>query len=251
MTDGSEDARHDQASAGRTSNADVGTPERWLSLAGGGTLLLFALRRGGAARVALALAGGGLVVRGATGRSLLYRALGINTASTHPGPAARVKHKQGIKVERTVTVDRPPDALFRFWRDFANLPQVMSHLESVRVLDDRRSHWVVKAPAGTQVAWDAEVYNERENELIAWRSLEGADIAHAGSVHFTPAPGGRGAEVRVVLEYDAPAGPTGALIARLFGEEPGRQVREDLRRFKQIMEAGEAATTRGQPAGPA
>ncbi len=238
MADESEGAGRDRAQAGSTSNADVGTAERWASLAGGGALLLFALRRRTPARIALALAGAGLVFRGATGRSFLYRALGINTASAHPGPAARVKHKEGIKVERAVTVDRPPDALFRFWRDFANLPRVMAHLESVRVLDDRRSHWVVKAPAGTHVAWDAEVYNERENELIAWRSLEGSDIAHAGSVHFTPVPSGRGTEVRVVLEYDAPAGPTGALIARIFGEEPEQQVREDLRRFKQIMEAG-------------
>jgi len=125
----------------------------------------------------------------------------------------------------------------------------MDHLKSVTVNDNVHSHWVANAPAGTSVEWDAVIINERENKLIAWRSVEDADIGNAGSVHFTPAPGGRGTEVKVVLEYDPPAGKAGAIIARLFGEEPDQQVREDLRHFKEIMEAGEIPTTEGQPSG--
>jgi uncharacterized membrane protein len=119
------------------------------------------------------------------------------------------------------------------------------------VTGEGRSHWVAKAPAGTTVEWDAEVYNEKENEMIAWRSLEGSQVDNAGSVHFTPAPGGRGTQVRVVLKYDPPAGVIGAAVARLFGESPAQQIDEDLRRFKQLMEAGEVATTTGQPSGRA
>jgi uncharacterized membrane protein len=125
----------------------------------------------------------------------------------------------------------------------------MDHLESVRILDGKRSHWVAKAPLGTSVEWDAEIINEEANELIGWRSLEGADVPNAGSVRFRPAPGGRGTEVRVNLEYNPPTGKLGAAFAKLLGEEPERQVEEDLRRFKQWMEAGEIPTTAGQPKG--
>jgi len=108
---------------------------------------------------------------------------------------------------------------------------------------------VAKGPGGTTVEWDAEVFNEKENELIAWRSLEGADVDNAGSVHFKPAPAGRGTEVRIVLKYDAPAGIVGSVMAKLFGEEPSQQIDEDLRRFKSLMEAGEIPSTEGQPTG--
>jgi uncharacterized membrane protein len=127
----------------------------------------------------------------------------------------------------------------------------MKHLESVKVTGGDRSHWVAKGPAGTSVEWDAEVYNEKENELIAWRSLEGSQVDNAGSVHFESAAGGRGTIVRVVLKYDPPAGKLGAVVARLFGESPAQQIDEDLRRFKQLMETGETATTEGQPSGRA
>jgi uncharacterized membrane protein len=125
----------------------------------------------------------------------------------------------------------------------------MDHLESVTVQDDKRSHWVAKAPAGTTVEWDAEIINEKENELIAWRSLDGADVDNAGSVRFSEATGGRGTVVKVSLEYDPPAGIIGSLIAKLFGEEPSQQVQEDLHRFKQVMETGERPTTEGQSSG--
>src|SRR5262249_13537794 len=155
-----------------------------------------------------------LVCRGITGRSAVYKTLGINTANKGKSAVASVGHGQGIKVEKSVTINRPPAELYRFWRNFENLPRFMNHLESVKKMDDRRSHWVAKAPAGTRVEWDAEVYNEKEDELIAWRSLENADINHAGSVWFRQAPNGRGTEVKVVINYEPPGGKLGASIAK-------------------------------------
>ncbi len=147
-----------------------------------------------------------------------------------------------------MTIDKAPEELYRFWRNFENLPRFMQHLQSVTVMDSIHSHWVANAPAGTSVEWNAEIINDRPNQLIAWRSVGDSQIGNAGSVHFTPAPGNRGTEVKVVLEYDPPAGRIGSLIAKLFGEEPNQQVREDLRHFKEIMETGEIPTTKGQPA---
>jgi uncharacterized membrane protein len=131
------------------------------------------------------------------------------------------------------------EEVYAFWRNFENLPRFMRHLESVTVSGDRRSHWVAKAPAGKSVEWDAEILEDRPNELISWRSLPGADVYNAGTVQFQPASGGRGTEVRVTLEYHPPFGKLGSRIAMLFREEPGQQVYDDLRNFKQVMETGE------------
>jgi uncharacterized membrane protein len=158
-----------------------------------------------------------------------------------------------IEVRQQITVRRSPEEVYRFWRDFQNLPRFMDHLESVRIIDDRRSRWVAKAPAGRSVEWDAEIVEDRPNERIAWRSLEGADVPNDGWVAFERAPGGRGTTVRVELRYDPPGGIVGATLAKLFGEEPGQQAQEDLRAFKQVMEIGEVvqsdATAKG--GGPA
>jgi uncharacterized membrane protein len=231
---------------------NVGEVERWASAVGGGGLALYGLTRGTFGGVALALVGGALLYRGVTGHCDLYEVIGFSTAAgAGANPNVSVRAGRGLKVEQSMTINRTPEELFRFWRNFENLPRFMRHVEEVRASDPQRSHWIVKGPAGTSVEWDAEVYNEKENELIAWRSLADADVDHAGSVHFVPAPGGRGTEVRVVLKYDPPAGKVGAGIARLFGENPEQQIEEDLRRFKQVMEAGEAPTTEGQPSGRA
>jgi uncharacterized membrane protein len=158
-----------------------------------------------------------------------------------------------IRVQKSITVNRSPEELYRFWHDFENLPRFMAHLQSVQVTGEKRSHWKAKAPAGMTVEWDAEIIADRPHELIAWRSLEGSDVDHAGSVHFKPAPAGRGTEVRVEMQYIPPGGIIGAAIAKLFGEAPDQQLQEDLRRFKQTMEVGEViqseATARGR--GPA
>lgn len=233
---------------------NVGKQERIASLAGGSALVLYGLTRRSWGGVATALLGGGLVYRGATGQCPAYSAAGKSTAETpkdiQHSPVASVRHNQGIKVEKSVTINKAPAELYKFWRDFENLPKFMQHVESVRVDDDKHSHWVVKAPAGRTVAWDATIHNERENELIAWRSIDG-QIRNAGTVTFKPAPSGRGTEVKVTLEYEPPAhtGALGATIAKLFGEEPAIQVADDLRHFKQLMEAGEIATVEGQPHG--
>jgi len=156
-----------------------------------------------------------------------------------------------IRVKKSITVNRSPEELYRFWHDFQNLSRFMNHLISVQVTGERRSHWVAKGPAGTSVEWDAEVINERPNESIEWRSLEGADVDNSGSVRFEPAPGGRGTVVRVEMGYKPPAGVIGATVAKLFGEAPEKQIKVDLLRFKQLMETGEIARTEGQPAGRA
>ena len=156
-----------------------------------------------------------------------------------------------IRVERSLTIDRSPADLYAFWRNFEQLPQFMNHLKSVKVIGDNLTHWVAKGPMKTDVAWDARTINERPNELIAWKSVEGSDIYTAGSVRFQPAPGNRGTMVRVTFEYEPPAGKLGAAIAKIFGEDPVKQVNVDLRRFKQLMETGEIARTEGQPAGRA
>jgi uncharacterized membrane protein len=159
--------------------------------------------------------------------------------------------RKARRVEHAVTIfGKSPAELFAFWRDFENLPRIMQHLESVQVIDDARSRWTAKAPAGRTVEWDAEVYNEIPDQLIAWRSLHDADVPNAGSVHFTALRADRGTVVRVILEYDPPAGKLGAALAKLFGEEPELQVREDLRRFKQLMEAGELAVSENPGQGP-
>lgn len=156
---------------------------------------------------------------------------------------------EGIMVKQQVTINRSPEELYQFWRNFENLPRFMRHLESVRALSQTRSHWVAKAPLGSSVEWDAEIVEERPNQQIVWRSLPEADVVNAGAVTFIPAPADRGTEVYVVIEYAPPAGVVGATVAKLFGEEPNQQIKEDLWRFKQLMEAGEIATNEGQSSG--
>ena len=221
-----------------SSGVNVGRTERIASGVAGAALVALGLRRRGL-RPFLVPLGAGLVVRALTGRCPVNRALGRNTAldDEPESPVASVGRGQGVKVERAITIDRPAHELYAFWRDFENLPRFMEHLESVTVIDATRSHWIARAPVGQRVEWDAEIHNEVPDELIAWRSLPGSEIANAGSVHFTPAGGGT--EVRVVLSYEPPAGRLGDAVARLFGEAPAQQVQDDLRRFKQVMEAGE------------
>lgn len=156
-----------------------------------------------------------------------------------------------IHLRETVIIERSAEDLYEFWRHFDRLPIIMNHLESVEMIGWNRSRWVAKAPAGMHVEWDAEIINEHKNQLIAWRSLEGADIENAGTVRFEPAPGGRGTLVKVEIDYLPPAGKIGAKIAKLFGENPEKQISLDLRRFKQLMETGEIARTEGQSAGRA
>jgi uncharacterized membrane protein len=228
---------------------NVGEIERLISGIAGGALAVYGLRRRSTGGLCLTLAGTALLHRGLTGHCNTYQALGITTDNTNAAenetPVAKDVH-----VEKAIAIDKSPEELFSFWRQFDNLPRFMKHLESVTCTGINRSHWIAKGPGGKNIEWDAEIYNEKPNELIAWRSLEGADIVNAGSVRFTPL-GVRGTEVRVVLNYNLPGGKISALFAKLFGSEPGQMIADDLRRLKQILETGEAATIEGQPSGRA
>ncbi|MEH1812398.1 MAG: SRPBCC family protein [Nostoc sp.] len=220
-----------------TNQPEASEVERWASLIGGGAMVLMGLRQGSLRGALTALAGGGLVYQGATKQSTIQKAqeaIGLN---------------QPIKVEKTVTINKSAEELYRFWHDFENLPTFMKHLKSVKVYDEKRSHWIANAPLDNTVEWDAEILEDRENEFISWASVEGADIDNSGFVRFKKAPGDRGTEVKVVLEYNPPGGALAATVAKLFGEEPEQQIGDELRRFKMLMEAGEIATTEGQPSG--
>lgn len=218
-----------------------GLSERWMSLAAGAIVTADAVRRGGRGGIVEALVGGGLLYHGATGRLPVPEGI--------PGVTGGGEPSRYVHVQRAYTIERDRQELYGFWRALENLPSFMSHLESVAELDERRSHWVARAPLGASVEWDAEIVEDLPGERIRWHSLDGADVRNAGRVEFRDAPAGRGTEVRVSLEYAPPAGRVGDVVARIFGEQPDQQVRDDLRRFKQLMEAGEVPTTRGQPAG--
>jgi len=218
---------------------NVGRRERWISAAAAAGLAAYGLRRGRGRMLILPVAGA-LLSRAMSGRCAVNAMLGRNTAldDEPASPVTSVRRGEGVRVDERIVLNRPRSEVYRFWRNLENLPRFMDHLESVTVLDEERSHWVARGPAGTRVEWDAVIHNEIPNELIAWRSLEGSEVDNAGSVHFSPTENGD-TEVRVVLRYDPPAGKLGAAVARLLGEDPSRQVADDLRRLKQVVEAGE------------
>jgi uncharacterized membrane protein len=212
--------------------------ERWATALGGAALTAWGLthlRDRSPAGALIAAAGASLLARG------LY-AQGTDTREALAGP-------RGVNVEEAFTINRHHGELYAFWRRLDQLPRIMTHLVSVTPLDQRRSHWVARGPAGRKVEWDAEIVNDIPGELIAWRTLENAQLVSAGSVHFKTAPGGRGTEVRVRLQYEPPAGRLGATVAWLLGGDPASAIQEDLRRFKQLMEASDLPTTQGQPRG--
>jgi uncharacterized membrane protein len=225
---------------------NVGSTERVLSLLAGGVLAAYGLSRGKTSGLLLAGAGAALAYRGATGHCDVYQALRLSSADSTDQGTVPARH--AIHVEESVTILRPREELFAFWRRFENLPRIMPHLISVKELDGNRSHWVAHGLTGS-IEWDAQIINERPGEMVAWKSCEGAEVATAGSVHFGDAPGNRGTEVKVVMDYIPPAGKVGAGIAWMAGRDAQSQIREDLRSFKRIMETGAVPTTEGQPRG--
>ncbi|MFC7333933.1 SRPBCC family protein [Rhodocista pekingensis] len=211
----------------------------------GGLMTALGVRRGGWLGYGIALAGLGVIQQAFSGRSAIRDWVGEEWLGERSGD-----HEQrAVTVSHSVTVNRPAEELFRFWRDFSNLPRFMHHLERVDVIDDRHSHWVAEGPAGLRVSWDAELTDEQENRRLAWRAVEGADVPNWGHVEFRPAPGGRGTEVQAVIRYEPPGGALGRAVARLLGREPQQQMRDDLNRFKRMMESGSDTTTAGQSAG--
>jgi uncharacterized membrane protein len=220
----------------RTGDVNVAGPERVASAAAGAVLGIYGLARGGWLGLGLAGLGGALVHRGLSGHCNVYAALSLDTAHPHRPRSTSVFAGHGVKVVESFRIDRSHDELYRFWRDLDRLPTFMRHLKAVTVTGEKRSHWAVEGPTGT-VEWDAEIINDRPNELIAWRSLPGADVDNAGSVHFQRGPDGHGTEVLLELKYDPRAGKMGILLADLLGLDAERLIREDLHNFKRLMEA--------------
>lgn len=223
----------------RELDVNVAQPERVGSVLGGAFLAVLGLKQGGLGGALLALVGGMFVYRGATGHCYLYEEIGVDTA--RPRRSRGVPGNKGIRVERTIRIERTASDLYNYWRQLENLPRFMAHLKSVRQFGRNRSHWIVKGPAGTSVEWDAEIINERPGKMLAWQSLPGAEVENAGSVWFEPVSGGFFTEVKVALQYQPPAGVVGAAVAKIFGESPEQQLEADLARFKNLVEHGAVA----------
>src|SRR5262245_5438497 len=219
--------------------SNVGPFDRSLSAIAGAAMVATAAKRRSAGAALLALGGAALLARALTGRSGLYRALGLSTV--------RDRVNLPVRAEDTITVQASASELYGFWRNFANLPRVMEHLRSVQVQPGGRSHWVARGPGGMDVEWEAEIVNDVPGELIGWRSLPGSDVDHAGSVRFQSARDGVGTRITVVLRYNAGGGGRGAAAARLLGEAPQQQIATDLRRFKQLAESGGLVTSGQRP----
>ena len=194
-----------------SNNINVGEIERAVCAVAGGALALYGFRYRTLGGLLLTVAGTALLHRGVTGHCNTYDLLGITTTDDQPAGESAAPVAKDVHIEKSITIAKSPEELYSFWRDFENLPKFMDHLESVTCVSTNRSHWVAKGPAGKRVEWDAEIYNEKPNELIAWRSLDG-EVTNAGSVRFEPA-GERGTVVRVVVNYNTPGGNS-ALLSR-------------------------------------
>ena len=232
---------------------NVNNAERVASAVAGGALLAFGLKHGGVSGTLLSVLGGGMLLRGTTGHCHVYEAMGIDTADLPEGsrksPYSKSSLLSGkVHVAKALTINKSAAELYEFWRNFENLPIFMRHLESVTKTDETISHWKAKAPLGQSVEWDAEVTSDIPNQRIGWKSLEGAFIPNSGVVEFLPTVD-RGTEVKVTMTYEAPGGKLGEWIAWALGEEPSLQIKEDLRRFKSLMETGLIMKTEGQPSG--
>lgn len=156
---------------------------------------------------------------------------------------------EGYKIEKAVTINRPISELYAFWRDFDNLPQFMKPIKSMTTLPDGLTHWVLETKKGKHYEWDAQIIEEKRDELISWQSLPDSEIHNAGSVRFTPAVGNRGTVVRISLKYANPNGKIAGALAKVFGNDPATYMAESLLRFKNLMETGEMPTIDGQSKG--
>jgi uncharacterized membrane protein len=209
--------------------------ERWCTLATATALITFGISRRTPAALWLAIAAAPFAYRGVKGEWPHFR----NGSARHHDTRVALAGNRGTHVREAVRLEKPLAEVYRFWREFENLPRFMTHLERVTDLGNGRSHWVARGPANVMIEWDAEIINEVEGKVIGWRSLPGSDVVSAGSVNFSTARGGRSTEVSVHLQYDPPAGRAGALLATVLGHNPESVIREDLRHLKQLLEAGE------------
>lgn len=214
-----------------TSNLNVGMPERIVSTLGGAALTIMALRDiKSPSGVSMLLAGGFLLVRGLSGYCAVNQAVGRNSARRQGAP---------VEVQTSVTLNKPRSEVYAFWRKLENLPRFMRHLEKVEELDETRSKWTAKGPAGVgSVSWEAEIVEDHQNQLIAWRSLPGSTVDNAGEVKFNETPGGT--EIKVQMTYRLPAGDVGSAAAKLFSPMAEKFMRDDIRSLKKVMESGES-----------
>lgn len=219
---------------------NLGNGERMLSGAAGLVALLWAMRRGGMPGGVLAVVGVATIARAASGYCPIK-------AVTSARPAERrIAQKQGWRsaaaAMRSVTIARPPAEVYRFFRDVGNLPRFLRHVERVTAIDNTRSRWIARAPSGRTFAWEAIITEDQPDERIGWRSAPGADIRNIGWIKFHPAPGGRGTEVHASIAYEPSGGQLSRIVTELWGEQPGSQAHDDLRRLKQVLETGEVTT---------
>ena len=219
--------------------SDIREIERWASLAAATAVVAYGFSRRSAPGVALAAA---------AATPFAYRVLTGRWPFENGDTHTALSGERGLHVREAVRIERPVSEVYAFWRQLENLPRVLTHLEQVTERGDGSSHWVARGPADLGVEWDAEIINEVDNKVIAWRSLPDSDVVTAGAVNFKPVREGRATELSVHLQYEPPAGRAGAYLARMFGREPSQTIREDLRRLKQVLEAGEIArTSTGEP----
>ena len=218
---------------------NVGPTERLVSAAAGAALVGLGLSRRSGGGALLAAVGSGLLLRGTTGHCPVYEATSTSRAKA-----------PGVLLEESLTVARPRAEAYELWRHFDRFDRFMTHIERVVMTGDKRSRWTAKGPGGIgEISWDAETTAMDENTRVAWRSLEGADVDNEGEVRFKDAPAGRGTEVHVRIRYAPPAGALGTAAAKLFNPAFEKIIRDDLRRFRMLLETGEVATTEGQPKG--
>lgn len=224
---------------------NVGEKERLVSAVLGGALLAACPTRARWTQLPLALAGAGLLFRAASGHCGLYKALGLSSCDGHHqvgcGSANLTRE---VRAQQTVTINAMPMRVYEFWRDLHNMPLFSENILSVTETGQGISHWVARAHGldGHNIRWNAVLVDDQTNRRIEWRTDENSDFQHHGTVTFHPAPGGRGTEVKVAMRYQILGGKLGQSLARLIGEEPGQQIRADLLRLKQLLEAGEVPT---------
>jgi len=233
--------------AAPSSIANVGPLERLLAGLTGGVLLGLGVTRRGPAAFGLSLGGGGLIVRALSGYCPAYNALGVDHAHEH-SPAMAVPAQHGFKFEGEVKVHKPPEEVYAFWRQLENLPQLFEHLDQVAPIDGRYSRWRAKGPLGIEIEWEAEVFNDKPYELIAWRSLDGSELDTAGSVHFERAFGASGTLVRLSLKYNPPGGKIGAKIGQWLGKDLEAETAAGLQKLKHLLETSDAGKTTTQQA---
>ena len=235
-------------SARRDPGPNVTGPEKWVSIVGGGVLTAYGIKRGGLVGIAASLLGANFIARGVTGHSPGKRALLPSRIEK------QIAQDQGwafaAPLSRATSINKPVEVVYAFFRDFENWPAFMDNIERVDVIDDKRSHWVVKAPMGKTVEWDSTITEEEPGKMFAYQSEDGGDVRNKGVIRFSPGAGGKGTQIHLTIIFEPPYGGAGRAFAALFLKDPAIQLRQDLVRLKMLMETGEVATSKSPDAAP-